>query len=72
MKLKGNYFKPTDEELLEGNDKMRGYVASIHSLTINEENRLKKQLVEKDYIIAEQNDLWQRTITQLKAKGLID
>jgi integrase len=41
-----SYFKPTDSELLEGNDKALGYVAAINDLTINEEYRLHKKIDE--------------------------
>jgi hypothetical protein len=41
-----SYFKPTDSELLEGNDKALGYVAAINDLTINEEYRLNKKIDE--------------------------
>ena len=44
--LTKSYFKPTDQELLEGNDKALGYVAAINDLTINEENRLTKKVNE--------------------------
>jgi integrase len=44
--LKGSYFKPTEKDLLEGNGKMLGYLAAIDALTINEENRLKHEVVE--------------------------
>ncbi len=40
------YFKPTDMELLEGNDKALGYTAAINDLTINEEHRLTKKVNE--------------------------
>jgi integrase len=36
-----SYVRPTLTDLLEGNDKMLGYVSIIDALTINEENRLK-------------------------------
>lgn len=39
--LKGSYYKPTWQEVLEGNDRMCGYISVINDLTINEENRLK-------------------------------
>ena len=46
--LKKSYFKPTDTEILEGNDKKRGYIAAIPALTIQitkEENeKLRKEL----------------------------
>lgn len=44
--LTKSYFKPTDTELLEGNDKALGYVAAINDLTINEEHRLSKKVNE--------------------------
>jgi hypothetical protein len=44
--LTKSYFKPTDTELLEGNDKALGYVATINDLTINEEHRLHKKVDE--------------------------
>ena len=53
-----SYFKPTDTELLEGNDKSIGYVGVIPYLTINateqENEKLRKQLqkltIEEDHI----------------------
>ena len=39
-----HYFKPTESDLLEGNDKMLGYIAAINELTINDENRLNGEL----------------------------
>jgi predicted KAP-like P-loop ATPase len=39
-----SYFKPTEDQILEGNDRMIGYVGVIDDLTINEENRLKKKV----------------------------
>ena len=44
--LTKSYFKPTDQELLEGNDKALGYLAAINDLTINEEHRLTKKVNE--------------------------
>jgi hypothetical protein len=44
--LKGSYFKPTEKDLLEGNGKMLGYLAAIDALTISEENRLRREVVE--------------------------
>ncbi|MGA7899170.1 MAG: site-specific integrase, partial [Nitrososphaeraceae archaeon] len=44
--LTKSYFKPTDMELLEGNDKTQGYIAAINDLTINEECRLHKKIDE--------------------------
>ncbi len=42
--MKSHYFKPTESDLLEGNDKMLGYLAAITELTINDENRLEGEL----------------------------
>jgi hypothetical protein len=48
--LKNAYFKPTDDQILEGNDKTIGFVGAMPFLTINptdEENeRLRKQVRE--------------------------
>jgi integrase len=52
--LTKSYFKPSDNELLEGNDKAIGYIGVVDDLTINEENRLLKKVddlrVKKDQI----------------------
>jgi hypothetical protein len=44
--LTKSYFKPSDMELLEGNDKALGYISAINGLTINEEFRLRKKVDE--------------------------
>jgi integrase len=44
--LTKSYFKPSDMELLEGNDKAFGYISAINDLTINEEHRLTKKVNE--------------------------
>ncbi|HEY7572058.1 MAG TPA: hypothetical protein VH796_11885 [Nitrososphaeraceae archaeon] len=44
--LTKSYFKPSDMELLEGNDKALGYISAINDLTINEEHRLHKKIDE--------------------------
>ena len=44
--LTKSYFKPSDTELLEGNDKALGYISVINDLTINEEFRLRKKVDE--------------------------
>jgi integrase len=41
--LKGSYFRPTIQDMLEGNDRMLGYTAAIDALTINDEYRLKRE-----------------------------
>lgn len=45
---KGRYYRPTDQQLLEGihETNMRGYVHAIDSLTINEAGKLKKENVQ--------------------------
>jgi predicted transcriptional regulator len=52
--LTKSYFKPTDQELLEGNDKTQGYIAAINDLTINEEYRLHKKI---DELTKEKNEI---------------
>ena len=49
--LTGKYFKPTWHEILEGNNRMRGYISVMNDLTINEENRLRKQVAEQEHTI---------------------
>jgi integrase len=44
--LTKSYFKPSDMELLESNDKALGYISAINDLTINEEYRLRKRIDE--------------------------
>jgi hypothetical protein len=39
--LKDSYTKLNDDQILEGNDHMIGYIGAIDDLTINEENRLR-------------------------------
>lgn len=39
-----SYLRPTENDLLEGNDKMTGYVGIIDALTINEEHKLKREI----------------------------
>jgi len=49
------YFKPTPNDLLEGNDKMLGYANIMKSLTISEEHKLRlevKQLTKEQDEIA--------------------
>jgi integrase len=41
--LKHKYFKPCELDLLEGNDKMLGYISVIDALTINDEHRLRRE-----------------------------
>ena len=61
------YLKLTEDQILEGNDKMIGYIGAIDELTINEENRLRRQVetlkVEKSKI-----DELAQTIAEVKSK----
>ncbi|MGA9842471.1 MAG: hypothetical protein WBQ25_09165 [Nitrososphaeraceae archaeon] len=54
--LTKSYFKPIDQELLEGDDKSIGYIVVINDLTINEEYRLDTKIDEltkrKDEIVS--------------------
>ena len=42
--ITGVYFKPTANDLLEGNDKMLGYANVMKFLTISEENMLRLEV----------------------------
>ena len=44
--VRSHYMKPDTKTLLEGTKEVKGYVASINDLTINDENRLSKQVQE--------------------------
>jgi seryl-tRNA synthetase len=44
--VKDSYFKPTENDLLEGNEKMRGYLSAINDLTVDESQRLQQELTE--------------------------
>jgi integrase len=39
-----SYLRPTENDLLEGNDKMVGYIGIIDALTINEEHKLRREV----------------------------
>jgi integrase len=39
-----SYVRPSENDLLEGNDKMIGYTGIIDALTINEENKLRRKV----------------------------
>jgi len=70
--LMKSYFKPSDMELLEGNDKSLGYAAIIPYLTINateEENqRLKQQLVRKEIEYTKGWEMARSQIIEIKKK----
>ena len=44
--VRSHYFKPDIQTLLEGTKECKGYVTAINDLTINDENRLSKQVQE--------------------------
>ena len=61
---RGSYMIPDIQTLLEGTKEAKGYVAAINELTINEENRLQKQLHE-----AKVQDNYQKYIIDKKNEG---
>jgi hypothetical protein len=63
--VRSHYFKPDTQTLLEGTKEVKGYVAAIDSLTINDENRLSKQ-VEK----LKQQDDYNKYIIDKKIQDL--
>ncbi|MGA9940608.1 MAG: hypothetical protein WBP88_01295, partial [Nitrososphaeraceae archaeon] len=58
--ITGVYFKPTPNDLLEGNDKMLGYANIMKSLTISEEHELRQEVKQ---LTTEQNEI---TIMKIK------
>jgi integrase len=67
MGLKNVYSKPTATQLLEGNgDKVLGYIYGINALTINEENRLRKQVAEQEHTIKVQLAESNQQVLELK------
>ena len=63
--MRSHYMKPDINTLLEGTKEVKGYVSAIDSLTINEENRLQKQVQE----LKQQDDYQKYTIEKkLKEK----
>lgn len=60
-----SYVRPTENDLLEGNDKMIGYVGIIDALTINEEYKLRRE-IEHYRVKASQFDSLRAEIDQLK------
>jgi integrase len=71
--LEDAYLKLSDDQVLEGNDKMIGYVGAIDDLTINEENRLRIKVDElttktkdDDYIIKTKLEEKDKEVQDLK------
>jgi integrase len=44
--VKDSYFKPTDVDLLDGNEKMLGYISAVDDLTIDDSHRPQRQMSE--------------------------
>jgi integrase len=63
--LETSYFKPTLNDLLDGSDKMLGYVGITDAITIAEENKLRRE-VEHYKVKASQFDSLKAEIDQLK------
>lgn len=63
--LKHVYFKPQVNDILKGNDRMRGYISVINDLTISEENQLRSQ-VERLTVDTEKIDQQARELQRLR------
>lgn len=61
--MRSHYMKPDINTLLEGTKEVKGYVAAIDALTINDENRLSRQVQE----LQEQDD-YQKYVIDKKMK----
>jgi integrase len=76
--VRSHYMKPDTHTLLEGTKEVKGYLAAINSLTINDENRLSKQLRElkeknedAEYIIKAKLKEKDEQIHELKKKDRV-
>lgn len=74
--LKGSYYKPQWQEVLDGNDKMRGYISIMNDLTINEENRLKTKVQqlsqERDVLLSDLDKKIDQQVQQMmREHGLV-
>lgn len=58
--LEDSYLKLSDQDVLEGSDKMGGYVSVINSLTINSEFILKSRITELEAKTSEVEELRQQ------------
>ena len=63
--LEDSYLKTSEEELLEGDSRHIGYIGVINQLTINEENKLRRE-VEHYKVKASQFDQLKQEIDSLK------
>jgi integrase len=64
-----SYVRPSEKDLLEGNDKMIGYVGIIDALTINEENKLRRRvetLTEKQDEIQKMKDKHEQEMKSMR------
>jgi site-specific recombinase XerD len=68
--LEDAYFKPTEENLLEGNDRMMGYVSIINELTIDDSQRLRVQLKQTEIKHCEEWESIRQEIGELRQKFL--
>jgi site-specific recombinase XerD len=67
--LEDSYFKPTEDQILEGNDRMLGYIAAIDELTINDENRLKIKIKQMEVREVQHTAEWEsvrRDLAEMK------
>ncbi len=62
--LDKSYFKPTVTDLLEGSDKMRGYIHVMDAVTINEENRQKKVIQDLTEDLEQKYNLMQQRLAE--------
>lgn len=74
--VKQSYFKPSERDLLEGNDRMLGYLSAVNELCISEEPQLKvkvRQLQqEKDQLIERLESRMQYVEACLVSQGMQD
>ena len=70
--LMKSYFKPSDDELLEGNDKSVGYIGVIPYLTINateqENERLRSELQKAEIRHNEEWELMRQKVDEIREK----
>jgi site-specific recombinase XerD len=71
--LEDSYFKPTEENLLEGNNRMLGYVSIIDDLTIDDSQRLQIKVKDLQAREVQHTEAWESIrieIGQLREKFL--
>jgi hypothetical protein len=62
-----SYVRPSESDLLEGNDRMTGYTGIVDALTINEENRLKRKVEQLSSSNSEIEAIKQKHEQEMKA-----